>query len=238
MTGSGGPVASMGIRSALSPRATRLLTACAATIDGDGTIVATLEALADRADISLKTANRAIRELTDAGLVHTSGATAGTYRYLDERVRKALQKPVARRTTDAGWRQVRAQSGGYQRAMHAAQRRAGAAESALAVLQSEVQVLRAGGSTPSSGRSLAWLRVEATHAVRCFDAECTRCLELDRVLDDDADPEDLDDAARDALAMSSRVRGAALELCEAWRDRGVGRATRVADAMAKLERVL
>lgn len=88
------------------------------------------------------------------------------------------------------------------------------------------------------GRSLAWLRVEATHAVRCFDANCARCLELDRVLDDDADPEDLDDAARDALASSSRVRGAALELCEAWRDRGVGRATRVADAVGKLERVL
>lgn len=238
MTGSGGPVASMGIRSALSPRATRLLTACAATIDGDGTIVATLEALADRADISLKTANRAMRELTDAGLVHTSGSTTAAYRYLDDRVRKALQRPVSRRTAEAGWRQVRARLGGYQRAMHAAQRRAGTAEAALAVLQSEVQALRAGGSTPSSGRSLAWLRVEATHAVRCFDAECVRCLELDRVLDDDADPEDLDDAARDALAMSSRVRGAALELCEAWRDRGVGRATRVADAMAKLERVL
>lgn len=228
----------MGVRSALSPRAARLLTACSATIDGDGTIVATLEGLADRAAMSPATAKRAMRELTDAGLVHTSGSTTAAYRYLDDRVRKALQRPVSRRTAEAGWRQVRARLGGYQRAMHAAQRRAGTAEAALAVLQSEVQALRAGGSTPSSGRSLAWLRVEATHAVRCFDAECVRCLELDRVLDDDADPEDLDDAARDALAMSSRVRGAALELCEAWRDRGVGRATRVADAVGKLERVL
>jgi hypothetical protein len=228
----------MGVRAALSSRAARLLTACSATIDGDGTIVATLEALADRAMMSPATAKRAMRELTDAGLVHTSGATAGTYRYLDDRVRKALQQPVARRTTDAGWRQVRAQSGGYQRAMHAAQRRSAAAEAALAVLQSEVQALRAGGSTPSSGRSLAWLRLEATHAVRCFDAECARCLELDRVLDDDADAEDVDDAARDALSSSSRLRVAAVELCEAWRDRGVGRATRVADAMAKVERSL
>ncbi|HEY1098936.1 MAG TPA: hypothetical protein VGF99_08405, partial [Myxococcota bacterium] len=178
------------------------------SVDSDGTICATYEALADAADMSRATAVRAMSELVGAGLVQVSGEGPATFRYLSQQVLKALQKAPEKRTAGEGWRESRASKGGIIRAMNAAQRRAAASEAQVKALLDELHIARAAPAATST-TTLAWLKVESLHAVRCFDPDCDRCFQLERRIDEEADAGDAADAAADALESADEIRAAA-----------------------------
>jgi hypothetical protein len=159
---SGGMVGSGDAVYPLSARARRLLAAVAVSLDGDGTIQVTVPELAGLAGQSLATAERAMSELVNAGIVHVVGATRAAARYIDPRLLQVLRQgaPDDARTVD---RTTRARLGGLQRALVQAQQQR---DDAQQKLRSKVS---------STGSVTALLVADLRHAFDCTRPGCARC---------------------------------------------------------------
>jgi hypothetical protein len=228
-----GAILGNGAVAPITTSAVKVLAACCLTLDGvDGTICATVPEIAGRAGVSARTTERAMAELVAAGLVHVHGKTRGIFRYVDEKVRKALQMSAGRRTGDAGWRELRARCGGFERAMQAAQRRERAAV-ALAASLSREQV-------PTDDATVfAHLRAEALHALACIDGPegCDRCAQLEALLTD-GEAGEAAEAARDRLEDADEVKAAAVAVVDAFAAGGVGARAQQMQALQTLERLV
>lgn len=200
-----------------------LATACM-FLDADGTICASVSDLARATGFSSRTVHRYLLILEQHGLIHTRGQTRSTYRYVDERILRALQVPIARRTHDRGWRELRARCGGFERALRAATAQRDAAREQVAVLSA------AAASPDRYGRGVAWLAAELRHASNCAAPECARCLSAARALEDDDS-----EAVRAAARRVEQLEAAARALTEAVRARS---REGVAAAAAEIEKVV
>jgi hypothetical protein len=182
----------------LTDIAAKVLAAACTLLDGDGTICGTVPEIAQRAGISVRSTERGLFELRDAGLVHVRGQTRLTYRYVDTRVRKALQLGVGKRTADAGWRELRARMGGIERALRESQRREGEARR-LATAVTERREEGTASVVAGDAAIDAHLRSEAGHALDCIDGpeHCARCASFRAVLDE---------GTRDEAAAAARLR--------------------------------
>lgn len=228
-----GAILGNGAVAPITTSAVKVLAACCLTLDGvDGTICATVPEIAARAGVSGRTTERAMAELVAVGLVHVHGRTRGIFRYVDEKVRKALQMSAGRRTGDAGWRELRARCGGFERAMQAAQRRERAAL-ALATSLTRAPVVADVAS------AAAHVRSEALHALACVDGPegCDRCAQLAALLTD-GEVDEADEAARDRLEDADEMKAAATAVVEAFTAGGVGARAAQAQALQTLERLV
>jgi hypothetical protein len=219
---------------ALTDNAAKVLAAACTLLDGDGTICGTVPEIAQRAGISVRSTEKGLAELRTTGLIHVRGQTRLTYRYVDARVRKALQLGVGKRTADAGWRELRARLGGFERALRESQRREAEAKRLVATLAAR----DAHGPTAIAGGAAidAHLRAEARHALACLDGpdHCDRCAGFRAVLDEGT-REEASAAAQLRLEEAADVAEAARAVVAAFR--AGDHATR-ARALGALERLV
>lgn len=220
---------------AVSDRAAQVLAAACTMLDADGTICGTAAEIAARAGCSLRTTTTALGELQAAGLVHVRGQTRLVYRYVDARVRRALQQSPGKRTTDAGWRELRARLGGYERALRESQRREADARR-LAATVTERREEGTAATVAGDAAIDAHLRAESLHALACLDGpeHCDRCATFAAVLDEDTRDEAAA-AARLRLDEAEDVLKAARAVVAAFR--GGDHASR-GRALAELERLV
>lgn len=226
-----------GVVEPVSDIARRVLAACVVCVDGDGTICATITELSEHAGVSVSTVERAMRELRAASLVHVSGRTFGTFRYVDPKLLTALRTPVSRRTHDDGWREIRARNGGLQRALKATQRERDNAVASYERVLGELRQARLDAGSHTARERYTWLRAQARHAADCLTVDCEQCTELSRLLDEGEDV-DVDDAVAAALSTAEEIAEAARALLDAQRMHGVGARQKMHTALETLERVV
>jgi hypothetical protein len=173
----------------------------------------------------------ALNELRAAGIIITRGATRATFRYVDERVRLALQQPRAQRRANPAWRELRARCGGLELQLARAQRRADEATNRLR------EATTAPPSITTAPGVEAWVRLEALHALACTDGPefCERCSQLKATLRARRSGDEAADAAALALEEAADVMSAARAVVEAMRG---GERTRASDALRDLERMV
>lgn len=222
-----------GVVAPVSTSASRVLAACCVTTDIDGTICATTTDLCDRTGLSRPTVVAAMAELVAAGLVHSRGRTRAQFRYVDEKVRRALQMSAGRRSMDTGRRELRSRCGGFERAMRAAQRREQAAVARADALAERV----APPATPAEVH--AHLRAETLHALACIDGPegCDRCAQLEALLTE-GEAGEAEEVARDRLEDADEVKAAAVAVVDAFAAGGVGARAQQMAALQTLERLV
>lgn len=211
-----------------------VLAAACTMLDADGTICGTIAEIAERAGLSAMTTKRALSELRAAGLIHVHGQTRLVYRYVDPRVRKALQQPAGKRTDAAGWRELRARVGGLERALRDSLRKERAARTWAEELQARpADASRIAGDDAAID---AHLRAESLHALACLDGpdHCDRCATFKAVLDEDTRDEAAA-AARLRLDEADDITKAARAVIGAFR---AGDAAARARALGELERLV
>lgn len=231
-----GALAPHGTITPISDVAVAVLAACCTALDADGTICARVPELAQRAGLSLRTVERGLAELVTAGLVHARGHTRACYRYVDARVRKALQMPAGRRTQDTGWRELRARCGGFERALRASMRREKEARAYAAALAARREEGPSLSALAGHARIDAHLRAEGLHALGCIDGpdHCDRCAQF-RALLEDGTREEAAEAAQLHLEEAADIAKAAAAVVATFRapDHGAR-----AQALLELERLV
>lgn len=220
----------------ISDLGARVLAACVVTVDADGCVCATIAELGTRAGITSKYVSRGLAELVAAGLIHTRGQARGVYRYVDARVLRVLRQGPDRKTKDAGWRELRARCGGYERQMRAAMAREKAERARADALAARV----ADAVVVDANDVAAHLRAETLHALDCIDGPdgCDRCASLHALLTE-GEADEAAEAARDRLDDAEEMKAAARAVVDAFADASaVGARMAQAKALQDLERLV